>query len=200
MPKLNINLPTSITVALGKDTGQRLVVECARVPANVVEAIFVAGAKVILTNAYNGGGKEAKQADKEAAARKKLDAWYRGEFNVVNRGESGMTALREAYVDDVRAKTGATAKAVEDSIRATVASVFGDKEPATFGRFIDAVGLLIAKQKHGAKPSDEQVQTERDGFEAKYQGLADEAAKRRADATAKLDLTNLVLADFVKQV
>jgi hypothetical protein len=197
MAKVTLNLPTTTTVALGKDTTDRLPIEWSRVKPNVLEAILVAGAKVIVTNAYNGGGKEAKQADKVAAATKKLDAWYRGEFNVVNRGDSMMTALREAYVDDVKAKTGATTKQVEDSIRAAVSNVFGEKEAATFGRFIDAMGTLIARQKHG-EPNEEQTAAERAAFEARYQGLADEAAKRRAEATPKLDLAGLVIGDFLK--
>jgi hypothetical protein len=198
MPKLTLNLPTTTTVALGKDTTDRLPIDWARVQPNVIEAILVAGAKVIITNAYNGGGKEAKQADKVAAATKKLDAWYRGEFNVAVRGDTMMTALREAYVDDVKAKTGATTKQVEESIRKAVSHVFGEKEAATFGRFIDAMGTLIARQKHGDKPTDEAVQAEREAFEARYQALADEAAKRRADASKTLDLTGLMLGDFLK--
>lgn len=202
MPKLTLDLPTTVTVALGKDTGSRLAVECKRLPAKVVEAILVAGIKVILTNAYNGGGKDAKQADKEAASRKKLDAWYRGEFNVVNRGDSMMTALREAYIDDVREKTGATAKQVEESIRAAVTAVFGEKEAATFGRFIDAMGTLIAREKAkgaGDGPATEEaIATEREAFEARYQTLADEAAKRRNESKNKIDLTGLAIADFLK--
>jgi hypothetical protein len=198
MAKVSLNLPTTTTVALGKDTTDRLPIEWARVKPNVLEAILVAGAKVIITNAYNGGGKDAKQVDKVSAATKKLDAWYRGEFNVVTRGDTMMTALREAYVDDVKAKTGATTKQVEDSIRAAVSNVFGEKEAATFGRFIDAMGTLIARQKHGDKPTDEAVQAEREAFEARYQALADEAAKRRADASKTLDLTGLMLGDFLK--
>lgn len=198
MAKVSLNLPTTTTVALGKDTTDRLPIEWARVKPNVLEAILVAGAKVIITNAYNGGGKEAKQPDRVAAATKKLDAWYRGEFNVINRGDSMMTALREAYVDDVKAKTGATTKQVEESIRSAVSQVFGEKEAATFGRFVDAMGTLIARQKHDGKPTDEAVQTEREAFEARYQALADEASKRRAEATSKLDLAGLVMADFLK--
>ena len=198
MSQKNISLPATITVQMGKGSTDRLLVDTNRIPANVIEAIFTAGAKVILSNTYNGGGKDMPHKERLAAAQKKLDAWYRGEFNIVNRGDSMMSALREAYVDDVKAKTGATSKQVEDSIRSTVSAVFGEKESATFGRFVDAMGTLIAREKHDGKPSEEQVRTERDAFEATYQKLADEAAKRRADASAKLDLTSLALGAFKK--
>lgn len=198
MTKLNLNLPTTITVALGKDSGNKLAVETARLPANVVEAIAVAGIKVILTNCFNGGGKDAKTEDKVAAVQKKLDAWYRGEFNVVARGDSVMTALREAYVDDVRAKTGASLKDVEQSIKAAVQHAFGETESATFGRFIDAMAQAIAREEHGKDATDEQIAGARDAFEAHYQALADEAAKRRTDAGAKVDLLGINLAMFKK--
>lgn len=199
MNKVNMTLPTAITVAMGKDSGDRLAVDTARLPANVLEAIVVAGIKVILTNAYNGGGKEAKQDDKLNAATKKLDAWYRGEFNVVNRGDSMLTAMREAYIDDVRAKAGCSAKDVETAIKATVSAVFGEKESATFGKFIDALGTMIAREEHGKDATDEQIAAAREAIEAKYLGLADEAAKRRSAATAKIDVKGLALADFLKK-
>jgi len=203
MQKMNITLPTQIAVALGKDSGKRVNVETKRLPANVVEAIAVAGIKVILTNVFNGGGKDAKQADREAAVQKKLDAWYRGEFNVVARGDSFMTTLREVYIDDIRAKreeagSPVSVVEVEKSIKATVASVFGEKESATFGRFIDAMARLLAREEHGPDATEEQIAEAREAFEGHYAAMAEERAKKAAAAADKIDLTGIALDAFRK--
>lgn len=192
MTKLTIDLPTTIKVALGKDSGQYLAIETKRLPANVVEAIFTAGAKVILTNCFNGEGKDAKFDERKAKATKKLDAWYRGEFNITSHGDSFMKLMREAYIDDVRAKTGGSVSDVEQSIKATVKAHFGEKESATFGRFLDALAIDLSKA------ADMSVDEARDALEAKYQALADEAAKKRSAVEAKLDVSALALADFLK--
>lgn len=194
MTRVSLELATSVTVAMGKDSGDRLVIETKRLPANVLEAIVTAGIKVILTNAYNGGGKDAKQADKLAAATKKLDAWYRGEFNVVARGDSMLTAMREAYIDDIRQKSdGALSVSdIEKSIKETVHSVFGEKESATFGKFLDALATLLSRE------NESEVAAERDALESYYLALADEAAKRRTASAAKIDVKGLALAGFLK--
>src|SRR5687768_5305666 len=69
MTKVSFELPATITVALGKDTGDRLVIETKRLAphANLWPAFVTAAMKVIMTNAFNGGGKDAKHADKVAA-------------------------------------------------------------------------------------------------------------------------------------
>lgn len=204
MQKLTINLPDTIAVAMGKDSGKRVNVETKRLPANVAEAIIVAGVKVILTNVFNGGGKEAKQADREAAVQKKLDAWYRGEFNVVARGDSILTAMREVYILDTIAKykaagTEVTIAQVEKSIKDTVTAAFGEKESATFGRFIDAMARLIARNEHGKDATEEQIGAAREAFEAHYAKLVEERAAKQAKAAEKIDLTAINLAAFAKK-
>lgn len=204
MQNITINLPDTIAVAMGKDSGKRMNVESKRLPANVLEAIVVAGVKVILTNVYNGEGKDAKQDDREAKVQKKLDAWYRGEFNVVARGDSILTAMREVYILDTIAKykaagTEVTIAEVEKSIKATVTSVFGEKESATFGKFIDAMARLIARNEHGPKATEEQIAEAREAFESHYAKLVEERAAKQAKAAEKLDLSSLALASFAKK-
>lgn len=201
MQKVSFNLPDTITVLAGRESGDKVVVETKRLAAHA-EALFpammTAAIKVILTNAYNGPGAKAHQSEKKIAMDKKLASWYRGEFNVVNRGDSATTALREAYIDDVRSKTNASARDVEASIKATVTAAFGSNESASFGRFMDAMALLLAREAHGKDATPEQIGESREAFEAHYQALADEAAKRRGDAAAKIDLTAISLASFAK--
>lgn len=204
MQKLTINLPDTIAVAMGKDSGKRMNVETKRLPANVLEVIVTAGIKVILTNVYNGEGKDAKHDDRVAKVQKKLDAWYRGEFNVVARGDSILTAMREAYIDDIRAKreeagSPVSVAEVEKSIKETVTAVFGEKESATFGKFIDAMGRVIAREQHGKDATEEQIATAREAFESRYAKLVEERAARRAKVAEKLDLSSLALGDFVKK-
>lgn len=135
----------------------------------------------------------------ESMRAKRAAVWLTGVWSSKGGGgERALTAVREAYVDDVRAKTGASVREVEANIKATVASAFGDKEPATFAKFIEAMGLALAKNEHGDKATAEQVGEAREAFEAHYQALADQAAKARAAAGAKVDLTSLTLAAFAK--
>jgi hypothetical protein len=198
MTKVTLNLPSAITVALGKDSGKRQEVETARVAANVWEAIAVAGAKVILTNVFNGGGKDASFDDKAAAVQKKLDAWYRGEFAVIERGDSAMTAMKEACLEYRISQYGETMAQAERHIRDTVKETFGEKESATFGKYLDAVGTALAREQHGKAATAEQVAEARATVEAFYQGLADEAARKRAEIAAKVKAPKLDLSMFKK--
>lgn len=197
MAKLTIEMPATVKVAMGKDSGQFLTVDIKRmVPFSALWiALITAGIKTILTNVYNGGGKDAKHDVKMAAAQKKLDAWYRGEFNIVERGDSMLTAMKEAYIDDIRSKQeGASIKDVEESIKATVSAVYGEKETATFGKFLDAMGTLLHKQD-----DSQTAEQHREAMESYLAGLVEESAKKRSAVAAKLDVTGLALAAFAKK-
>lgn len=166
--------------------GKAIKLDWNKVPESILPAILEVGAKTVLTNAFNGGGKDASEAEKLAAMEKKMEAWYRGEFNVTSRGESGLTPLKEQYIDERRAATGSTRSEVEKSIKALVAQVFGKDESATFGKFLDAVATLKAKE--GGEVADHR--------EAIESALADRAAKAQAkrDAmAAKLDVSAIDL-------
>lgn len=168
--------------------GEAINIDWAKVPAAILPSILEVGAKTVLTNAFNGGGKDAADSDKLAAMMKKLDAWYRGEFNVVTRGESGMTQLREQYIDERREATGQTRSAVESQIKALVKQVFGADEAASFGKFLDAVATIKHKQD-----DSKTVIAHREVIE---EGLADRAAKaaaKRAKEASKLDLSDIDL-------
>src|SRR3982750_762423 len=91
MVKVTIELPSSIFIR--NIDGEAFNVDCtalAKHPA-VIAAAFQTGTKVLFTNVYNGGGKDATPAERKAAVEKKRDAWYRGEVNVTERGESQYT-------------------------------------------------------------------------------------------------------------
>jgi BMFP domain-containing protein YqiC len=184
----SINLPAA--TFLRNVAGKAIKLDWSLVPAAILPMILEVGAKTVLTNAFNGGGKDASDADKLAAMEKKMAAWYRGEFNVVTRGDSLITAMREQYIDERRAATQSSRKDVEASIKQTVASVFGKDEAATFGKFLDAVATLKAKATRGDFAT---IRAEiEEGLEERTLAAA---AKRDAEAKS-IDMSQVDLSDL----
>jgi len=182
--ELTLTMPTATELRRDGE-GKAVLLEWDKIGANVAAAILVAGAKTVLTNAYNGGGKAATEAEKLAALLKKRDAWYAGEFNVIGRGESAMTALREQYIDERREATSQSRKQVETAIKALVAAKYGKDEPATFARFLDAVAL------HAEPKSDVARLEMRERIENDLAERAAKAAAKRADAAKDVNVDGI---------
>jgi hypothetical protein len=161
--------------------GKPISLDVSALPDAIVERVFEVGAKTILTNVYNGGGKDASDAEKLAALQKKMDAWARGEFAVVERGESQFTAMREAWLDEFRAATGASIKQADEYLSAKVKDALGKDAKATFSHFLD----VTANEYVAAKQFDNAADA-REALEAHYAKLADDAAKQRDEAAKKL--------------
>lgn len=185
MTARNINLPAKIF--LRNVGGKAINLDCAKLPDGVLAGIFEVGAKTMLTNVFNGQGKAATDAARLDALEKKMAAWYRGELNVVSRGESQYTAMREQYIDERRAATKATRSEVEKAIKETVKAVFGADESATFSKFLDAVATLKAKQA-GTEMADE-----REAIETALVERTEKAAAERAKVADKIDLSAIDL-------
>lgn len=160
---------------------------------SVMAKIAEVGIKTILTNVYNGGGKDASESEKLAALQKKLDAWERGEFAVIERGENQFTAMREAWVDELRAATKMTAKQCDEYLREKVKAKFGDDHKATFSAFLDATASEYVEAGQFDNAADA-----REALEAHYAKLADDAAKEREAASAKVVVPTLDLSAFKK--
>lgn len=188
--KVEITLPEA-TVIRTVD-GKPSKIEWSKVPAAVIASIAEGGATVILNNAYNGGGKDADEQTKLEQMMKRLRAWYAGDYAVSNRGDSWMGRLKEQYVDDMKAQTGASQRQVEEAIRQAVVDAFGEKEKASFGRFLDALSLSIAKEQ------DSDVDDVRRELEESLAKRVEEADAERKAKVAKLDVKGLALASFVK--
>lgn len=179
--KISIELPGATTIRT-LASGEQVKLQWDKLPAHVVAAICEGGAKIILTNAYNGGGKDKTEGEKEAQLQKRLDAWYRGEYVQVERGESQFTAMREQYYSERLEAAGQTRAQVDKQIKALVAQQFGEKEAATFSRFLDAV----AKVK--AKAAGTEASAEREAIETALAKRTAEAAAKRAELASKIDV------------
>jgi septal ring factor EnvC (AmiA/AmiB activator) len=182
---------TTITISVSDQLfvrnvgGEKVNLDTTTLSAAVAASIFEVGAKTVLTNAWNGGGKDATDAERKAALERKMAAWYRGEFAVATRGDSQMTAMREQYVDERKAAAGMTTAQVERSIKDTVKQVFGADTAATFDNFLNAVATLLSKR-------DGETRAVADIREEVESGLAkrtEEAAAKRAKVASKLDLS-----------
>lgn len=188
MTKVSVELPASIF--LRNHEGKALSVTAEQMTPVLAELIKV-GAKTVLTNVWNGGGKDATDSERLAALQKKLDAWSRGEFNVTERGESQYTAFKEVFIADCIA-AGHTTKSAEEAIRAKVAELLGKDTKATFANFIEATA--IEYEKAGDMTRDEA----RNALEGYYANEADKRAKAREAANAKIELPKLDLSAFKK--
>jgi hypothetical protein len=159
---------------------------------SVLARIFETGLKVLLTNVYNGGGKTATDSERVAALQKKVDAWKRGEFNVVDRGESFFTAWREVYMADCLAAGLKTSEA-EANIKAKVGEFLPKDTKATFNAYLDA--LAIEAVKAGEAGDVESMRAALEGY------YSTEAAKReeaRAKSKAKVVAPKIDLSAFLK--
>jgi plasmid stability protein len=188
MAKHNIDLPARIF--LRNHNGEALYVTEDQLAPVLLKLVEV-GAKTILTNVWNGGGKDATDAERLAALMKKLDAWKRGEFNVTERGESQYSAFKEVYLADCVA-AGFSIKAAEDAIRVKVTERLGKDTKATFANFIEASAVEYADA--GDMTRDEA----REALEAYYAKESDRRQKELATANKKVEMPKLDLSAFKK--
>jgi hypothetical protein len=161
-------------------------------PDAVKAKIYEVGMKVLLTNVYNGGGKAATDAERVAALQKKVDAWKRGEFNVVDRGESFFTAWREVYMADCLAAGLKTSEA-EANIKAKVAEFCLAETKATFNAYLDALAAEAVK----AGEADDPVAV-RAALESYYSGEATKREAARTKTSAKITAPKIDLSEFLK--
>lgn len=173
--------------------GKAFNLETAKLSPAIIAGGFEVGAKTMFTNVFNGGGKDATEAERLAAITKKRDAWERGELNVVERGENQFTAMREAWTDEFRAATGASLKQADKFLADKVKDALGKDAKATFGNYLDITAAELVKAGQFENAADA-----RDALEAHYGELAEEAAAKRAKVSAKLEAPEIDLSKFVK--
>lgn len=141
----SISLPAS--TMLRTIDGKAVSIDWSKVPEQTLADILVGGAKIIMANTYNSGGKDMQEKDKAAQMNKRIESWYAGAYIMAGGGprDSMVGDMKEAFVAK-QVAAGKTVKEAEASIRDTVAAAFGKDEKATFLRFLDAVATLKAKQ------------------------------------------------------
>lgn len=187
----SIKLDIPSTIFVRTVAGEAIQWDVDKTPDNVIRDILVRGGLTVLLNVFNGGGKDATETEKLAALTKKLDAWYRGEFSVVERGESQYTAMRDVYMADCMA-AGLTGKQAETGLKEKVAEYLGDAK-ATFANFIEASAVEAVKA--GDMTRDEA----RGALESYYASEVDRRAKERAKAGSKIELPKIDLSAFAKK-
>jgi hypothetical protein len=187
---VSIELPESVKVAVG-DTGAETLVDIKAIAAahpQVLRFAVLNGFIGALNNVSRGKNDDsAANSDAVWASLrdKRAAVWMQGDWaGKGGGGERQSAALRDAYVAE-RLAAGMTSAQVDKSIKDAVKATFGDKEPATFSRFMDAVATGIGK-RDGLDEAG--VADVRQRIEAKYRKLADDAAKARAKASAAVDV------------
>lgn len=190
MVKVTLELPAKTFIRTVD--GKAINLDWSRLPASVVAKIAEGGAKVILTNAYNGGGKDAPESQKVAQLNKRIDAWERGEYVMVERGETQFTAMKEVFIADCIA-AGMTTGEASKLITAKIAERLPKDSKATFSNYLDATALEYVE----AGEFDNAAEA-RDALEAHYLAKVAEAEKARAKASAKIVLPSIDLSAFKK--
>jgi hypothetical protein len=192
---ISIELPTDVKVALG-DTGRETLIPVsaiAKAHPQVIRFAVLNGLIGAVNNVSRGKDENGKENSDDVWASmrdKRVAVWMTGDWaGKGGGGERASAALKEAFIAE-RLAAGATMRQIEAAIKAAVKDAFGEKEPATFSRFMDALALTLSARDNGGKPAKaEDVAAMRDRIEAKYKGLAEEAAKQRANVKAGLDLS-----------
>lgn len=199
MSKLNMTRePISVTIELPPTThltnksGLSETVDWAKVaafPALVAEIVQRAGS-VVLLNAYNGNGPKGETRtpdEKLAQMRKRLDAWYAGNYVVVERESNG--AAKELFIADyAKAAQLPSINAAEKSLAELVKVHLpkdGDKSaPATFENMLKAIA--VGKGLTG-DAANAYVNERLD----KYGKAAAEKAAAAAKVIGKMDLSSI---------
>lgn len=164
----------------------------AELPDSVLPDILAGGAKVVMTNSYNQGGKDVPVAERVANRKARYDSWKAGEYRMIGGGprDSIIGDMKAAYINKRVAvlteagmdSTKALAEA-EASIKRTVEGTFGVGEKATFSRFLDAVAT--GKVKTDKKLDFDTVRAE---LEAKATEAAMKLRAERAESLEAIDI------------
>lgn len=186
--KFTIEMPESIF--LRNHEGKAINVTAGQFGPVLAKAAEV-GMKTVLTNVWNGAGAKATGGERLAALEKKLAAWSKGEFNIVERGESQYTAMKEVYIADCIA-AGFTTKQAEDALKAKVTERLGKDSKATFANFIEASAIEYAE---GGEMTRDEART---SLEAYYAAEADRREKEREASKGKVEMPKVDLAAFKK--
>lgn len=185
--KRNVELAFIPTFRLTPEKREEVHVDLSAVPAGTLADILLAGARVILTNAYNSGGKDVAEADRRANVARRIAAWNRGEYALTNTGprESIYGDMREAFIAK-QVALGKTVKQAEESIRATVTAAFGKDDKATFAKFLEAVATMKAKAD-GAPSYEDCLKAVTEQAEAAAESLRKEREASKAAIEVDLD-------------
>lgn len=183
---VELNLVSSMNVRT--IAGKAVTLDLTKVPAKCLADILTAGALTVLNNTYNGGGSKATEAEKAKKLNAKIESWYQGNYNIVERevADSITSDMKEAFVAN-KVRNGMTAKDAEALIRQTVTDVFGKEEKATFPKYLDAVATQLAAA------NKEEFGTVRDRIEAAATAAAEKLRAERAanNAAIKVDEASL---------
>lgn len=167
--------------------GEAFTLSIADAPESILGELLITGLRIKATNAYNSGGKDVPEADRRRNVERLFAAWNRGEAGVGNSGprDSYIGEMRELYVAERVAESNGTrtAKDVDELIKRTVSQVFGDKEKATFPRFLDAVATIKTRDNPG------EMEKVRAAIEAELVAKVDALRKERAKATEAVDVS-----------
>lgn len=192
---VSLSIPTSIRMPVGKDGKLENIVQLDRLPIEALQFGLINGFLSALSDVSrpkDDNGKAMDDAAWQAARDKRASAWYRGDWaaKAGQRGEQFVTHMRNAFIAEQVAK-GKTVKETDALIAGRVKAVFGDKEKASFDRFLDATATLIAKE---AKVDYDSTRAK---LEAKYEALAREALAAAEKVVDAIDISDIDLADFM---
>lgn len=198
MPKVTINLPETMTLFTG-DNHELAKFSFADMSADVLARLLsgpsgavVRALRVVAMNTYNGGGKDASAAEKQAKLDKRLAAWRNGDWAITERGESYYTAWKDEVFIPMCLEQGMSLADAGRLIATKVAEHFPPKTKATFANFIEATAIESADQFDGDRTAA------REAIEAFYEAELETRRKARSKAAAKVEMPKIDLSAFKK--
>ena len=181
-------MPSVLRVPLAKGSDEVTEIPVAEIFTAHPELLRVAACSGMtgkLNNVSLGG--LSKQLERQATVKDLattraniVKAWANGSWNAGRTSERDTLPLREAFYREKNAVTPAARKALDKAIRAKVTERFGEKDSATFGRFLDAIAAEYAEAR------GIEVVKVRDALESKYTDLALEMIREQKAATADI--------------
>lgn len=192
MSQFTITLPDSIAYST-KAGGKVAALDTRQLTDELVGIIATRGFRIIGMNTYNGGGKDASDAERLAQLEKKLAAWGRGEADVIERGDSYYTAWKDEVFVPMCLEQGLSLKQADKLIKDKVHAAFGPDTPAKFSTYIES----CAKDEVAAGNFDDTAAA-REAIESFYDDQLTTRRKAREKSSAKITAPAIDLSAFKK--
>lgn len=191
MSKFNIVLADSVALFTG-DNHKVAEIDTTRFTDAFVAEAFIKSLRIAAMNTYNGGGKDASAAEKQARLDKRLASWYKGEWAIVERGEGIMTAYKEEVFYPMALEQGMTLAAADKLIKEKVKEHFPPETKATFANYLNATAI----ESKGEFDGDQAAALE--AIEAFYESELTERRAKQAKSASKIVAPKIDLAKFKK--
>ncbi len=192
MVTFTVELPDTVSVELGKDSGIFTVVPVKDFPESTIRFAVINGFQGALNNISRGTDDDGKANSDDAwlALRtKRMTPWFEGSAWASTTRENVSSGVKDAFMADFMDKTGLDSKRADVYLKAKVVSAFGKDAKATLGNILESIAL--EKEKAKALPKGMSRESYVDGLYEQYRKAAAEKANAAKVVVAELDISSI---------